>query len=263
MKRRGKKDKDSSFVAFPKNLVSITELQSMFFRSFGFVPVQGSFLYPLGHTCGGSDLCIISSSCLKLVSGSLPCTSFSYWHDSHHHHNWALLSGMIPETSLWGREVYYPHFRQGTEVLVAQNHKGHLAEQSLETGSQSLLLLCRGSATESSYSSLPLLNISTRIYFTNMKPSLGSIARSTCSFPWVLPPSSQTIHCGSHRLLDCMESGTSASQVCSCHSRAPAQTSNTNLHFLSWSRRYNCFLPPMPRGRLWSQGHSSSLCFGS
>lgn len=78
MKRRGKKDKDSSFVAFPKNLVSITELQSMFFRSFGFVPVQGSFLYPLGHTCGGSDLCIISSSCLKLVSGSLPCTSFSY-----------------------------------------------------------------------------------------------------------------------------------------------------------------------------------------
>lgn len=35
MKRRGKKDKDSSFVtisvALPKNLVSVTELQSRFF----------------------------------------------------------------------------------------------------------------------------------------------------------------------------------------------------------------------------------------
>lgn len=111
---RDNKDKDSSFVtwcvALPKNLVSVTELQSRFFWSFGFVPVKGSFPYPLGHVCGGSGLCNNSSSRLKLVSGPFPCTSFSYWNDPHHHHNWALLSGMIPETSLWGREVLLSPF---------------------------------------------------------------------------------------------------------------------------------------------------------
>lgn len=107
--KRDKKDRDSSFVtqsaALPKDLVSVTELQSRFFWSFGFVSVQGSFPYPLGHACGGSYLCINSLNCLKLVSGSLPCTSFRYRHDPHHHHTWALFSGVIPDTSWWGREV--------------------------------------------------------------------------------------------------------------------------------------------------------------
>lgn len=107
--KRDKKDRDSSFVtrsaALPKDLVSVTELQSRFFWSFGFVSAQGSFPYPLGHACGGSYLCINSLNCLKLVSGSLPCTSFRYRHDPHHHHTWALLSGVIPDTSWWGREV--------------------------------------------------------------------------------------------------------------------------------------------------------------
>lgn len=115
-------------------------------------------------------------------------------------------------------KCYYPCFETGNwGTDGSKSQRAYLAEQSLETGSQPLLLLCRGSATESSYSSLPLLYISICMYFTDMKPSVGSIARSTCSSPWVLPPPSQMIHCGSHRLLDCMESGTSTSQVCSHH----------------------------------------------
>lgn len=121
--------------------------------------------------------------------------------------------------------------------------------------SQSFLLLCKCSAIESSYSSAPLLNISTSIYIANIKLTPGSIARSTCSSPWVLPPPSQTNHCGSHRLLGCTESGTSTSQMCSHHSWAPAQTSNINLRFPPCYKSYNCFLPPVPWGRLWSQGH--------
>ena len=121
-----------------------------------------------------------------------------------------------------------------------------LAKQSLETGFQPFLLLHKCSAIESSYSSAPRLNISTSIYFAYMKPSLRSIARSVCHSPWVLPPPSQTNHCGSHRLLDCMESSTSTSQMGSRHSWTPAQTSNTNLCFPPCWRDTTAFFHQSP-----------------
>lgn len=161
-------------------------------------------------------------------------------------------------------KCYYPHFYTGNwGTDGSKSQKAYLAEQSLETGSQSLLLLCRGSATGSSHSSLHLWSISTHIYFTDMKPSLGSIARSLCSaaafHECCLPP---------HRwstvgLTGCLTAWRVAPPPLRCApTTAPAHTSNTNLRFPSGCRRYNCFLPPMPWGRLWSQGHSS-LCFGS
>lgn len=170
----------------------------------------GKFPLPLGHTCG----CGISPAVTPLVvsrqfPGSLPCTSLRYWHDPHHHSTWAFAI-FVPETSLWGREVLLSLFLDTGETPRHQkSQRTYLAEQSLETGSQSFFLFCKCSVTASSYSSAPLLSISTSICFANTKPSLGSIARSMCSSPCMLPPPSQTKLCGSHRLLSCMESSIS------------------------------------------------------
>lgn len=62
-----------------------------------------------------------------------------------------------------------PIFKQRTGALRGQkSQRAWLAEQSLETGSQSFLLFCKCSATESSYSSAPLLTISTSMYILPM-----------------------------------------------------------------------------------------------
>lgn len=134
-------------------------------------------------------------------------------------------------------KCYYPHFYTGNwGTDGSKSKRAYLAEQSLETRSQSLLLLCRGFATESSHSSLHLWSISTHIYFTNLKPSLGSIVRSLCSATFhecCLPP---------HRwstvgLTGCLAAWRVAPPPLRCAPiTAPAHTSNTNLLFPSGCR---------------------------
>lgn len=164
----------------------------------------------------------------------------------------------VPETSLWGRKVLLFQFldRELRHWRGQKSWRTYLTEQSLKGGSQLFLLLCKCSATESSYSSAPLLSISTNIYFANMKPSLGQgkSFSAICISPWVLPPpSDKPLWVSQAAWLHGW--GTSTSQMCFHHSCASAQTSSTILHFPPCCKRYNCFLPPVPWGRLWSQDH--------